>query len=212
MAGPHDAIRHSPCRPSAKQATKTVSIFDRFKEASVHSSFQPTTGHALQKLYGSTPGEIRTHDLRFRKPPLYPTELREQGVSSRLYRLVAIAGGQIVGDMSQATINPVDSGDSTSRQSAKPQRDIPKRRRFVQFHVEQRHTANCDIQNLGSQQKMNTGTLSLRGGRPGWFGFKNRSKRMPPVWGRLRRSIPLGIVRCISIVFCLKLPSNVFRV
>ena len=29
-------------------------------------------------LTNTTPGRIRTGDLRFRKPPLYPTELRAQ--------------------------------------------------------------------------------------------------------------------------------------
>ena len=32
-----------------------------------------------------TPGGNRTHDLRFRKPPLYPTELRAHNVCFRLF-------------------------------------------------------------------------------------------------------------------------------
>jgi hypothetical protein len=31
-----------------------------------------------QPRFNGVPGEVRTHDLRFRKPPLYPAELPGQ--------------------------------------------------------------------------------------------------------------------------------------
>ncbi len=40
--------------------------------------FQARPYHCGLHLLKNTPEWIRTIDLRFRKPPLYPTELREQ--------------------------------------------------------------------------------------------------------------------------------------
>jgi hypothetical protein len=45
---------------------------------------KPRPLQVIRRASGSAPDRIRTCDLRFRRPTLYPTELRAQAVADRI--------------------------------------------------------------------------------------------------------------------------------
>src|SRR2546421_9828657 len=55
----------------------------------------PPEGQGGTSRFPDAPGGIRTHDLRLRRPTLYPAELlaRTRGRFSRCWRLVEVGGG-----------------------------------------------------------------------------------------------------------------------
>ncbi len=155
-------MRIAPARNEACDASAACNV------AALHRRPRPPRDSIAPDQKSSTPDRIRTCDLRFRKPPLYPTELREPGAR--------IAGRPVDlerrPDLCRRHHSPPEGGEtprgslSTAIGTANLNGDLPEFRP-TGFHWNCRHDWSAD-----------SGTTSIDRSHPA-----GRMRSLPPAAG-----------------------------